>query len=135
MKKFIVLVLGLFLCYSCLDEHNNDLNFEYKLLTIDEYTAPASFTFGETDTIKVKYSLPNGCHSFNSIYYEYKDTARIVAVRSLVALNKDCTQAITQEEYKFLVTANQTKDYVFQFWKGTDSNGENIFEDVVVPVN
>ena len=39
------------------------------------------------------------------------------------------------EEYDLLVTAKQEEGYLFKFWKGTDNNGENIFEEVVVPVN
>ena len=134
MKKIITLFLGLAILSSCLN-NNDDLNFKYELLPVDEYTVPASFIFGKTDTIKVKYSLNNGCYSFNSIYYEYKDTTRIVAVRAFVELDKNCTEAIIQEEYKFIVKANQKEDYLFKFWKGKDSNGENIFEEVVVPVN
>ena len=136
MKKIITLFLGLFVLTSCLNNNNDDaLNYNFELLPIDEYTTPASFTFGEIDTIKVKYSLKNGCYSFNNIYYEYKDTTRIVAVRSLVSLDQNCTLAIIQEEHKFAIRANQREDYLFKFWKGTDSNGENIFEEVVVPVN
>jgi hypothetical protein len=34
-----------------------------------------------------------------------------------------------------LVRASQEEDYIFKFWKGKDTNGENIFEEVIVPVN
>lgn len=134
MKKFSILLLSLFIFYSCLN-NDDDSNFTYEYLPIDEAITPASFTFGEVDTIKVKYSLPNGCYSFNDLYYEYQDTARVVAVIALVALDEACTQAVIQQEYRFPVTASQQEDYLFKFWKGRDSQGNNMYEEVVVPVN
>ena len=136
MKKFSLLLCSLFLFYSCLNNDDNTPNFTYKYLPIDEATTPANFTFGETDTIKIKYSLPDGCHFFDRLYYEYQDTTRIVAVTALVAIDTTaCTQGIIQEEYIFPVRATQQEDYLFKFYKGKDSQGNNIFEEVVIPVN
>ena len=135
MKKIILLFVASILFYACLNNNDNQVNFDYALLPIDEYTVPTSFTFGEKDTIKVKYSFPNGCYSFDNVYYEYLDTTRIVAIRALVSLEENCTLAIIEGNYDLIVTATQEEDYVFKFWKGTDSNGDNIFEEVIVPVN
>ena len=134
MKKIILLFAGLFIFYSCLNNDDSP-NFTYEYLAIDEAITPASFTFGEVDTIAVKYSLPSGCYSFDHLYYEVKDTTRIVAITALVNLDDACTQATIEEEYKFVVKATQEEDYVFKFYKGTDGNGENIFEEVIIPVN
>ncbi|WP_240914561.1 MULTISPECIES: hypothetical protein [unclassified Polaribacter] len=134
MKKISLLLLGLLIFTSCLDQDDSP-NFAYEFLKIDEAITPESFTFGETDTITIKYSFPNSCYSFNQIYYEAKDSTRTVAVRATVLLDKECTEEIVQEEKKFVVTVSQTEDYIFKFFKGTDSEGENIFEEVIVPVN
>ncbi|UAM98090.1 hypothetical protein K8354_17715 [Polaribacter litorisediminis] len=133
LKKFTILCLAIVLFGSCLND--NEPIFKYELLPIDEANVPASFTFGEQDTIAIKYTLPNSCYAFNNLYYEYQDTTRIVAARALVSLDVYCAEVIVQEEYKFVVNVSQEEDYVFKFWKGTDSNGENIFEEFVVPVN
>lgn len=135
MKKFTLLLFGLLVFSACLNSDNDDLNYTFEYLPIDEAITPASFTLGQIDTITVKYSLPNGCYSFNQIYYETRDTTRIVAVTALLALDEVCTQALIQEERKIPVMASQTEDYVFKFYKGKDANGENIFDEVVVPVN
>mgnify|MGYP003664315543 CR=1 FL=1 len=58
-----------------------------------------------------------------------------MAVRALVVLDENCPEIITQKEHEIIVTATQKEDYVFKFYKGVDANGENIFEEVVVPVN
>lgn len=134
MKKLTLLLLGTLVFYSCLNSEYTP-NYKYEYLSIDEAIVPASFTFGEIDTITVKYTLPNGCYSYDRIYYQSKDTVRTVAVSALVELDEACTEELIQEEKKFAVKASQTKDYVFKFFKGTDSNGDNIFEEVIVPVN
>lgn len=135
MKKIILLFASILLFYSCLNSDNDRVNLAFELLPIDEYTTPESFTFGQKDTIKIKYSLKNGCYYFDNIYYEYQDTTRIVAVRSIIDLDSNCTEAITQYDYDLVVTVAQEEDYVFKFYKGTDTNGDSIFEEVVVPVN
>ncbi|MEE9406723.1 MAG: hypothetical protein V3V28_01485 [Polaribacter sp.] len=135
MKKISLLLLSLFILSSCLNNDNNTSNHTFEYLSIDEAITPTSFTFGEKDTITVKYSLTNGCYSFDRMYYEYEDSTRIVAVIALLDLNENCTQDIRQEEYKFEVTATQREDYIFKFYKGRDADGESIFEEVVIPVN
>lgn len=134
MKKIIVLFAGLFLFYACLN-NDDQVNYGYEILPIDEFTTPESFTFGQKDTVKVKYTLKNGCYNFDNIYYEYQDTARIVGVRAIVYLDENCTDVITQREFDIIVTATQEEDYVFKFYKGVDANGDNIFEEAIVPVN
>ena len=134
MKKISLFLLGLLVFTSCLN-HDDSPNYKFEYMVIDEAFTPESFTFGESDTITVKYSLPNDCYTFNQIYYETQDTTRIVAVTAMVLLDADCTEEIVQEEKKFVVTASQREDYIFKFFKGKDSNDENIFEEVIVPVN
>ena len=133
LKKLTVLCLGIVLFNSCLGD--NEPNFTFEILPIDEAIVPASFTFGEQDTIAIKYSLRSSCYSFDNLYYEYQDTTRIVAVRAYVSLDEACALVLTQKEYKFAVNVSQEEDYVFKFWKGTDDTGENIFEEIIVSVD
>lgn len=132
-KKIIVLCLLTVFVSSCLND--NEPDFAYELLPVDEAIVPASFTFGEKDTIAITYTLKNSCYYFDNLYYEYQDTARVVAVRAFVSLEDACTEIASQREYKFAVNVTQQEDYVFKFWKGKDSIGENIFEEIIVPVN
>jgi hypothetical protein len=133
MKKILLVVFTSIVLLSCSD--NDAINFEYTFVPIAEIIAPVSFTFGETDTLKLKYTLPNGCYHFNDLYYEYKDSTRIAAISAIRELNTYCTEAIITEEYNLLVRASQKEDDTFKFWKGKDTNEENIFEEVIVPVN
>jgi len=135
MKKLALLLTGILVLSSCLTSENLPSNYTFEILTIDEYDVPDSFTVGEVDTVAVKYTLPNNCYSFENLYYEVQDTTRIVAVNSFVRLEENCSDVEVQEEYKFPIFVSQREDYVFKFYKGKDSNGEDIFDEVVVPVN
>ena len=134
MKNLAVLLISIILLSSCLT--NDDLpNYKYEFIKIDEVSAPNSFTYSEKDTIFIKYTLANSCYRFNDVLYEYKDTTRTVAVRAIVSLDNTCSEVITQKEYKLVVNALQKEDYLFKFYKGKDTDGKNIFEEIVIPVN
>ncbi|OSY88995.1 hypothetical protein WH52_04865 [Tenacibaculum holothuriorum] len=130
MKKTILVFL-IILYVSC---SIDDPDYRYKLLPIQESETPQSFKFGEVDTIKVKYTLPNTCFSFHSLYYEYRDTTRIVAIRTLEKLEETCQEISVERELKFPVKVSQKEDYIFKFWKGKDSDGKDIFEEKIVLV-
>lgn len=134
MKKTLLLLTTIIILSSCLN--TDDLpNYKYEFVAIDEATTPANFRFGKRDTITLKYTLPNTCYNFDNIYYDNQDTARVVAIRTYIDLDKNCAEVITQKEYKLIINVGQQEDYLFKFFKGKDSNGENIFEEVVIPVN
>ena len=134
MKKYVFLLFCSIVLSSCLNTYDEP-NFSLEFLKIDSAITPASFTYNQTDSITIKYTLPNGCHSFRRLHYDYDDNSRIVAVISFVALDENCVQVTREEEYKFAVRATQREDYLFKFYKGKDANGNNLFDEVIVPVN
>ncbi len=134
MKRVFVSIVLMFLVVSCsVDDDAN--NFKLETLPIKEAIVPDAFDFGSRHDITVIYDLPSGCHSFYDLFYQYEGTARTVAINSLVNEDDVCTDDLREIEYTFKVNVVQRQDYTFRFWKGTDSNGENVFEEVVVPVN
>ena len=119
---------------SCsLDDDGN--NFKIETLPIKEAIVPAEFTFESLHEITIVYDLPSGCHAFYNLFYQYDNTTRIVAVNSLVDESVACTDDVREFEYTFEVSVVQREAYTFKFWKGTDEDGENIFEEIIVPVN
>ena len=134
MKRFFVsLILTLSIISCSTDDNAND--FKIETLPIKSAVVPEAFTFGRNHAISVKYDLPSSCHAFYDLFYQYEGTARIVAINSVVNENNTCTDALIEIEYQFLVSVVQKEDYTFKFWKGVDNNGENIFEEIIVPVN
>jgi len=131
MKKFALIILSLFVL-SCSEETPL---FEFSTLPIDEAKTPVSFTYKTSDTIVLKYTLPNACFSFNNVYYEYDRNSRIVGINVIKDLEKTCNQATIEKEIKLPIHVLQEEDYIFKFYKGKDANGDLIFEEITVPVN
>ena len=131
MKKFALIILSLFVL-SCSEEAPL---LEFSTLPIDEAKTPVSFTYKTSDTIVLKYTLPNACFSFNNVYYEYDRNSRIVGINVIKDLEKTCNQATIEKEIKLPIHVLQEEDYIFKFYKGKDANGELIFEEITVPVN
>lgn len=134
MKKLLALAFFVVIFSSCSDTGNDSPNFHYEILPIEEATIPATFEWNETYDITIKIQLPNGCHTFHNLYYRHDGTNRIVAAYSLVADDITCTEALITKEHTFQVKATQEEDYVFKLWKGVDDDGEDIFEEITVPV-
>ena len=74
------------------------------------------------------------CHSFYDLFYRRDGASRTVAINSIVENDLVCTEPIIEKEYSFVVNVSQSEDYIFKFWKGTDNSGNDIFDEVIVPV-
>lgn len=134
VKKLLVTFLIIATFNSCSLDDNNP-NFSIATLAIKEAIVPEAFEFGQVYNITVFYDLPDDCHSFYDLFYQYDGSSRIVAINSIVRNDISCAEVITEKEFTFAVEASQQEDYTFKFWKGTDSNGNDIFDEVIVPVN
>ncbi|WP_117880122.1 hypothetical protein [Aureibaculum luteum] len=134
IKKVLLTFLVAVTLVSCSLNDDNDTNLVLKTLPIKSYVVPDEFELGMSYTIKVEYDLPDACHSFYDLYYKQVDTTREIAIVSIVDENDQCTDVPVTMEYEFVVNVEQSEDYTFRFWKGEDSDGNDTFEDVVVPL-
>lgn len=136
MKKVILLLLVAVTALSCSVNDDGD-KYYYEILPVDSYEVPTSFDYGAIYTIKVFYKNPTSCHTSASLYYEKLDSTRTIAIQSLVLDRNDCTPLPDAEpiEGSFRFEVLSTTPYLFKFYKGEDENGENIFEEVTIPVN
>jgi hypothetical protein len=117
------------------DDSSNSPNIDFELLPIDEFVVPESFTFGQKDTIKLKYTLNSGCYFFDGIHKEtQEDGSIILGIRAVIDLNANCTRTTFQDTYNYIITIDQIDDYIFKFYKGI-SLSTSTFEQVIVPVN
>ena len=135
MNRIVLNLVLVFLFVSCSLDDDNTSNVKLETLPIKEAIVPDEFIFGSRHDITITYDLPSGCHSFYNLFYRYEGTSRTVAVNSLVNESTACTDDIREFEYTFEVNVVQREDYIFKFWKGIDGEGENIFEEIIVPVN
>ena len=134
MKRLIVFGLALFLFFSCdLDDDGPDFNLE--LLPIESVEIPDEFELGEVYPITVSYFKPSTCHSFREFYYLKENNERTVAVINYEYLNNSCEELeeeLVEATFNFIVTSNGS--YIFKFWQGEDTNGENQYLTIEVHV-
>ncbi len=137
MKKIIPLIALFFIFNSCSTDNGD--NYLFELLPTESVDIPSEFTMGNTYPITIHYKRPTTCHYFNTIYYKKgngsESNVRTIAVEDAVAQRNNC-QELTNEmatyTFNFLVTGNGS--YIFKFWQGKDTDGNNIYLEFEVPV-
>ncbi len=134
MKKIAALI-GIFLLVISCSTDVEESKVHYELLKIDSVVLPTEFYLNQENDIQINYIRPTNCHGFNGFYYEKNGLTRIVAVQSVVFEQNNCTtltNTISSQTLHFnpIVSGN----YLFKFWKGKNSNNEDIFEEISIIV-
>ncbi|MDO5971972.1 hypothetical protein Q4Q35_19395 [Flavivirga aquimarina] len=134
MKKFFVFCFAALLFASCsLDD--DGANYSFEILPVDSVDIPDEFTLGETYPITVSYLRPSTCHAFKEFYYLKENNERTVAPINYVFESNDCNtldDELVEETFNFIVTSNGS--YIFKFWQGEDTDGEDQYLTIEVPV-
>lgn len=135
MKKLIALFTLFFAVTACDLESDNE-NIYFELLPVDSVIMPAEFHVNTENNITVKFLRPTSCHGFDSFYYAKDEFTRTVAIQSVVIVGNNGCTTLTNEVSEQILQFKpiETGTYTFKFWKGKDSNGENIFEEYVIDV-
>jgi hypothetical protein len=134
VKKIFLLLSLVFTIVSC-SVNEDETNFHYELLPIQEVEIPSEFVMGQTYQIKMWYYRPSTCHSFGGFYYDKILNERTIAIQNIVQEESTCstlTDELVYATLDFYVTNNGS--YVFKFWQGVDDNLEDIFYEIEVPV-
>lgn len=135
MKKFILFILFITTLTGCSTDNDNQDSYSFEVLPVDSYTLPEKFILGNTYEIKLKYTRPTECHLFQGIYYDKNLNVRTIGIQTAVNTSQVCTQQIpvpSEVSFNFYVT--NTGSYIFKFYKGKDTAGKDLFEEVEVPV-
>lgn len=138
MKKFLIFSLVALLFVSCsIDDDSN--NYTLEILPVESVDIPDEFTLGQTYPITVRYFRPTTCHAFREFYYVKDNNIRTVAPITYVfeheMENNSCTDLVddlVEATFNFIVTGNGS--YIFKFWQGEDTNGEDQYLTIEVPV-
>lgn len=147
MKLFYYLLLPLLLLFAACSSDSdalssdtaNDVVGETSILAnvpITNLTVPNNFVLGETYTLDFSYILPSACYYYESLDYSVVNSTEIIlAVEVYVDLVSNCDQVETEGENSFVITIQEVQDYTFKLWKGTNSDGDDVFEEIIVPVS
>lgn len=138
MKKMFFYLLMVFTIISCgLDDDTNSYHLE--ILPVEEYVVPEIFTQGNTYPIKLFYKRPTTCYGYDGIYYNSLDSIRTIGIQTFVLEQSNCTPIdddapLSHTSFEFHVTQTIGTSYVFRFFKGRDHDGNNIFDEIEIPV-
>lgn len=141
MKRIALLLLAVITISSCSIDEGNEPRFYYEILPVESFKVPESVNFGQTYEIKLTYKRPTACHFYEGCYYKTELNSTIVGIQTYVLDKEDCHTLENQESievsFNFRVEGVQSaaQPYKFKFYKGTDANGNDIFEEVIIPVN
>ena len=133
MKRILVLCLILLLA-SC-SINDDGTNFSFEVLPVESVDIPDEFELGEIYPITISYLRPSTCHAFKEFYYLKENNERTVAPINYVFENNNCDDLeddLTEATFDFIVTSNGS--YIFKFWQGEDTNGEDQYLTIEVPV-
>lgn len=128
MKKIIALICVFILTISCSVEEEGTPPIHYVLVPIQNVEIPEAMNVGTSYTIVMEYIIPSTCHGFDGFYYQTEGFTRTVSIQNFVVEKPDCQPLMNQiysENMSFQPTEPGT--YVFKFWKGKDSSGNDVF--------
>lgn len=136
MKKILFLILTLLLFWNCsVDSASSQPTFSSKTMPVNNVYVPDEFRMGQTYNIMVDYFVPSTCYSFNNFYIIEEGTIITAAVINSVINDQLCEPYSGRlAEASFDLKVDSRGPYVFKFWKGKDSLGEDNYYVVEVPV-
>lgn len=140
MKKIALLLIAAITIMSCSLEESNEPRFYYEVLPVEGFEVPQGVYLGQNYEIKMTYKMPSSCHVYEGCYYKTEGYTTIVGIQTYVLESEDCEEFENQElietSFTFKVDGlqNALQPYIFKFYKGKDTNGNDIFEEVSVPV-
>lgn len=142
MKKLILLFVLAFSLVSC-DVEDDGPTFEHVLVEVTDADLPEFFELGKTYSVKVTYVLPDACHRPLGLQVSRGALSgaerRDIYVAAVASRNPELTQCNEQDDdlehdATFSITIDENQPFTFYLWTGLDDDGENIFTEVVVPV-
>ncbi|TGD57587.1 hypothetical protein [Flavobacterium humi] len=134
MKKFWLLIVVVFTFVGC-DLHDDYIDYHLELLPVESADLPMEFKRDSIYELPFHYIRPSTCHVFEGFYYQRNSNTRTIAIQTSVLERNDCTTPIANPVEAILKFKPTTEDsYIFKMWKGEDDNGEDVFEEVEIPV-
>ncbi|MEZ4838265.1 hypothetical protein [Flavobacterium sp.] len=135
MKKLVLFFVILFSLISCGLEDDTPQAYHFEILPVEDFIVPDTFDYLNIHQIKLFYKKPNSCYDLSGIYFDKYLNERTIALQCVVLNSTNCDpyEEVYEVDFNFEVISTET--YLFKFYKGKDADGNNIFEEVEIPVN
>ena len=139
MRKILLLLTTLFVITACSLDSDSQPDYYIEFIPADAVLIPVAVTPGETYTVRVAYTKPNGCYLFDRFHTEKEGDAVLIAVQAAVRVDSECKKYENQqpEDQSFTFTCPETyalNSYIFKFYNGLDVNGNKTYKQVEIPV-
>ena len=134
MKNCIAFFVILFFLVSCSND-DESIKFHMEILPIETAPLPTEFKKDSIYTLPFTYIRPTNCHIYEGFYYEKNANKRTIAIQTSVLEQDNCGAAPinpVEETLNFKPTTETS--YIFRLFKGTDAAGQDIFEEIEIPV-
>ena len=117
------------------DDDNNYHDYHLEYISVKSADLPDEFIYGNTYRINVTIELPNSCYYYYNQYdYFYEGTSRLIYPIAHIDDGVACTPDITETTFSIPVQALQNETYIFKFYQGEDTDGQDMFLTIEVPV-
>jgi hypothetical protein len=134
MKRLLSLLLILLLTINCSKDADESLSQE--LVPIVSVNLPDGLKTGQTYEFDVLYKKTSNCHYFSGFDVSKNENTIIVGVvNSYNSIDNNCpSNRNIQEIAKLNFVAEREDFYIFKFWQGKSSVGEDKFLTKEVPI-
>jgi hypothetical protein len=135
MKKYWLLIAVVFTFIGCSLGDDDSTKFHLELLPIDSATLPAEFKKDSVYELPFRYVRASTCHVFEGFYYKKEANVRTIAIQTSVVEQLNCTTpSVNPLEAILQFKPTVESSYVFKLWKGKDDGGEDVYEEIEIPV-
>ena len=134
MKRLSLLLLFGYLMLGCSKDDSESLNQE--LVSTVSVNIPDSLKTGQAYEFDVLYKKTTNCHYFSGFDVSKNRNTIVVGVVNNYssAINNCSTNGNLQETAKLNFVVEREDFYIFKFWQGKSSVGEDIFLTKEVPL-
>ena len=134
MKKLPLLIFVAYLILGCSKDDGESLNQE--LAPTVSVNIPDSLKTGQAYEFDVLYKKTTHCHSFSGFDVSKNENTIVVGVvNNYRSVNNNCsTNGNLQETAKLNFVVEREDFYIFRFWQGKSSVGEDMFLTKEVPI-
>lgn len=134
MKRFLPLLLIILFTISCSKDADESL-FQELAPTVS-VNLPDSLKTGQTYEFDVLFKKASNCHHFSGFdISKNENTILVGVVNSYNSIDNNCPSNLNiQETAKLNFVAEREDFYIFKFWQGKSSVGEDKFLTKEVPI-
>ncbi|RKS55445.1 hypothetical protein BC962_0408 [Gillisia mitskevichiae] len=134
MKRLLAIIFIAFIILSCSKDDTESLQQE--LVPTVSVNIPDSLKTGQAYEFEVLYKKTSNCHYFSGFDVSKNEHTIIVGVvNNYSSVNNNCsTNGNLQEAAKLNFVVEREDFYIFKFWQGKSSVGEDVFLTKEVPI-